>query len=348
MMTKRVKNIVYGIVLLLLMYGVHLWRERRDKEAATETSLLIKGSTMGTTYNIRYIDEQGRDLKGAVDSVLVDFNMSMSTYIPESEISVFNRQDTLRYRTAYFYPVVDKSREIFERTNGAFDPTVGPLVNAWGFGPDKSRNPSQQTIDSLLQLVNFNLIEYNQELIRKTRPGVMLDFSAIAKGYGVDVVAQYLESKNIHRYMVEIGGEIACKGTNAEGNLWRIGIDNPGTELEGNKSLQAIVRMDNRALATSGNYRNFYVVDGKKYSHTISPVTGQPVQHNLLSASVFAEDCMTADAYATAFMVMGTEKAIDIAKKYNLDIYLIYGDGKGGFETYTSPGIASYFDAVEQ
>jgi FAD:protein FMN transferase len=348
MMTNRVKNIIYGLSLLLLMYLVHLWREHRDKNAVAQTAMFIEGSTMGTTYHIRYLDEQNRNLKRAIDSVLVDFNMSMSTYIPESEISEFNRQDSLRYRTAYFYPVVDKSREIFERTNGAFDPTVGPLVNAWGFGPDKSRNPAQHTIDSLLKLVNFNNIEYTREVIRKTKPGVVLDFSAIAKGYGVDVVVQYLEQQNIHRYMVEIGGEIMCRGTNAEGNLWRIGIDNPNMDVESNRPLQAIVRMEDRALATSGNYRNYYVVDGKKYSHTISPVTGWPVQHNLLSASVFAEDCMTADAYATAFMVMGTEKAIDIAEKYGLDIYLIYGDGQGGFKTYTSPGIAGYFDAVEQ
>ncbi len=350
-MSNRVKNIVYGFSLLLLMYVVHLWREHRDSkvaaEAAAQTSMLIEGSTMGTTYHIRYIDDQHRDFKQAVDSVLVAFNQSMSTYIPDSEISEFNRQDSLRYRSQFFYPVVEKSREIFERTSGAFDPTVGPLVNAWGFGPDRSRNPSQQVVDSLLQLVNYDLIEFNRERIKKAKPGVMLDFSAIAKGYGVDVVARYLEQQKIRNYMVEIGGEIMCKGINAEGSLWRIGIDNPNMEQERDRPLQAIVRLDNRALATSGNYRNYYVVDGKKYSHTISPVTGKPVQHNLLSASVFAEDCMTADAYATAFMVMGTEKAIDVAQKWGLDIYLIYGDGQGGFKTYTSPGITGYFDAVQ-
>lgn len=347
-MSLRNKNLLYSIALLLSMFVVYKCRQGNNPQASGIAQLSIEGNTMGTTYHIKYIDTLGRNLKPGIDSLLVAFNQSQSTYIPESEISQFNTHNQLTYQSRFFYPVLQKSKEVFDNTNGAFDPTIMPLVNAWGFGPGKNRLPDSATVDSLVQLVDFTKISFDSQEVRKLKEGVQLDMSAIAKGYGVDVVAQYLDQHNINNYMVEIGGEVVCRGTNKEGQIWKIGIDNPNIAQQQNKPLQAVVKLDNRALATSGNYRNFYEKDGRKYSHTLSPVTGYPVEHGLLSVSVFAKDCITADAYATAFMVMGTEKAIELSNKLDIDVFLIYNDEQGQIKTYISENIKKYFDVVEQ
>jgi thiamine biosynthesis lipoprotein len=346
-MDLRKKNLLYSLLLLAAMFIVYKCRQENATQSAQVPQLSIAGSTMGTTYHIKYIDTLNRDMKTGVDSLLVAFNQSLSTYIPESEISTFNTNNQFKYQSTFFYPVLQKSKEVYENTGGAFDPTVMPLVNAWGFGPGKNRNPDSSTVASLVKLVDFKNIAFDSQEVRKLKEGVQLDMSAIAKGYGVDVVAQYLDQHNIDNYMVEIGGEVVCKGTNKTGQIWKIGIDNPVTEQDGDP-VQAIVKLENRALATSGNYRNFYEKDGRKYSHTLSPTTGYPVEHGLLSASVFASDCMTADAYATAFMVMGTQKAIELSGKLeDIDVFLIYNDKQGQIKTYTSEGIKNHFDTAK-
>lgn len=335
------KNALYSLFLIVFLVGIWWYRDIREDEDARH-NVEIGGETMGTTYNIKYLHENTVNYKKEIDSLLHALNLSLSTYLPQSEISRFNKGTILKYESQFFYPVLKRSYEVYRETNGAFNPTVGPLVNAWGFGPDSTRMPPKTTIDSLLKLVDFDSVFFDTISICKLRKGIKLDFSAIAKGYGVDIVAAFLKDKGINNMMVEIGGEVYCFGRNRNGNMWKIGIDNPNKDVSGD-NLQAVVHLDNMALATSGNYRNYYVKDGKKYSHTINPRTGYPVQHNLLSASIFAKDCMTADAYATACMVMGLDSAVSLlSKDKSLEGYFIYHDEDGNVKTYTTEGIKNF------
>lgn len=340
-MDNRKKNLIYSAILILFFVAVWSFRRYSEPEEVVDVKKVeFIGQTMGTSYSVKYLDEEGRILQSEIDSVLEVFNLALSTYIPESEISRFNREAQLKYESPYFYPILQRSKEIYEKTEGAFDPTIGPLVNAWGFGPEERKTPDQASVDSLRQLVNFDSIYFDTVAVRKMMEGMKLDFSAIAKGYGVDVVAQYLMSKGIENLFVEIGGEIYCHGVNAEGQRWKVGINYPSLDPKKQRTVQAVVALHNRAIATSGNYRNYYEQDGIIYSHTIDPVSGYPVRHKLLSASVFAPDCMTADAYATAFMVLGHEKAILIdEREEDIEVYLIYSGEDGKLETYASPGV---------
>lgn len=332
------KNAVYSLVLVIALVGVW-WYRNYENPVQQIPTVELYGQTMGTSYTIKYLQEERKDYQSEIDSILKVFNQSLSTYIPTSEISRFNEGTILKFELPFFYPVLKRSYEIYKQTDGAFDPTVGPLVNAWGFGPDSTQMPVKSVVDSLLQFVNFDSVYFDTISVCKLKAGIKLDFSAIAKGYGADVVADFLKRKGINDMMVEIGGEMVCQGRNQQGNIWRIGIDRPG-ETEKGTPLQAIVQLDNMALATSGNYMNFYEKDGQRFSHTIDPKTGYPVVHSLLSASVFAQDCMTADAYATAFMVMGVEKAKALLERNEeLDAYLIYSNDAGEVVTYATEGI---------
>ncbi|WP_420316630.1 FAD:protein FMN transferase [Ekhidna sp.] len=303
----------------------------------------IQGQTMGTIiYNVKYIDSEVQGLDQMISQELVDFNQSLSTYIPDSEISRLNNTSTFSFESEFFYPVLKVSQEIFKNTNGAFDPSIGPLVQAWGFGPDKKiPNPDSLTIDSLKSIIGFENVLFDETSI--TIPSnFQIDFSAIAKGYAVDVVADLLEEQGLTNYMVEIGGEVRCRGVNNEGKPWALGIEDP-TVNSSEQRLMAIVRLKNLSLATSGNYRNYYKKNGKIYAHIIDPRTGYTANHNLLSASVFAPDCMTADAYATAFMVLGLEYSKQIIKAQNLDAFLIYRS-ENGMESFVSEGIRPFLE----
>ncbi|MEP0712986.1 FAD:protein FMN transferase [Algoriphagus sp.] len=349
------KNIIYSIVLLVAVMLVYSWRNR-DKTESTliETSeasagkIVISGKTMGTTYNLTYLDEQSRDLQTSVDSLLEVFNQSLSTYIPDSELSRFNQSDTIDFDLPYLLPVLEASKTVFEKTNGAFDPTVGPLVNIWGFGPGGPELKDSVDIRNVLNSVGFTKIDYDQKQLRKKVPGVYLDFSAIAKGYGSDVVADFLESKGIANYLVEIGGELVANGTNEKGELWKVGVNRP-EESANATDLISIIALQDRGMATSGNYRNYYVRDSVKISHTINPATGYPVNHNLLSATVLAKDCMSADAYATAMMVMGTDKAIALDSALTeIEVFLIYDDGMGGYKTFASESLKPFLSFPQE
>lgn len=359
-MSNRKKNLIYSVVLLSLVGIVYLYRknqremkldeikaQQRKKNTEKGGKVKVTGTTMGKiVYNVTYLDEQNRDLKQGIDSVLVAFNKALSTYIPSSEISAFNQGTEIKFKSSYFYPVLAKSQEVFRNTNGAFDPTIGPLINAWGFGFKKAKE-GKIPVDSLKQFVGFDkYLKFDKQTLKKSKAGIVLDFSAIAKGYAVDVVGDYLASQQISNYAVEIGGEVRCSGKNSEGKTWLFGVKNPQYKEGKNKAKSSVfsaIYLENRAMATSGNYENFYIKDGKKYAHTIDPVTGYPVEHSLLSASVLAQDCMTADAYATAFMVMGFEKAKEVlAKHKNLDAYLIYANDKGELKAYMTKGAEKY------
>ncbi|WP_026946301.1 FAD:protein FMN transferase [Algoriphagus marincola] len=348
MRSNQQKNIIYSLVLLLMVLAVYLWRNRGQEESESvqetvyEGRISISGQTMGTSYQISYLDTKGRDLKFSVDSLLLVFNQSLSTYIPDSEISRFNQQDSLVFDLPYFPQVLKASKDIFQKTDGAFDPTVGPLVNVWGFGPDGPSLKDSVEIRDLLKLVGFDKVIFDEQLVRKTVSGLYLDFSAIAKGQGVDVVSDFLEEKGISDFLVEIGGELVAKGVNDRGEIWKVGINRP-EESATASDLYSIIALDDQAMATSGNYRNFYVQDSVKISHTIDPKTGYPVRHNLLSATVVGPDCMTADAYATAMMVMGLEKAIALDEETEeIKVFLIYSDSNGEYQFHVSEGLKPY------
>lgn len=332
------KSRIYPVILIVAVIAV--WMFRQNSEKLVKVS--FNGETMGTYYNIIYLHPKGTSYKSSVDSLLIAWNKSLSTYIPDSEISRFNHSDDpFRFESKYFYPVLVKSLEVYEATNGAFDPTVMPLVNAWGFGPEEQDLPDSSRIRDLKKLIGFNKLMFDPDKVWKSIPGMSLDFSAIAKGYGVDVIGQFLENKGVKNYLVDIGGEITCKGINDRGTPWTTGIEDPDGELFDRK-IKAIIEVTDKAIATSGNYRNYYVKDGKKYAHTISPYTGYPVEHSLLSATIIADDCMTADAYATACMVLGIDSAKQIIQTHpELDAYFIFSDQDGNILTFMTDGFRS-------
>jgi len=316
---------------------------------------------MGTTYNITYADAQGRDFKPSVDSLLQVLNNEVSTYIPTSTISQFNQakgsfnlgvdsatmvtksdESAIYQRRQYFTDNYFLARTVYDKTDGYFDPTVMPLVNYWGFGYTPKKPVSgvdSLAIDSLNAFVGMNKVQFEGEELVKMVSGVQLDFSAVAKGYGVDLVGLLLEERGVTEYMVEIGGEVRARGKNPRGEWWSIGVNTP-MEYTSKNNLQAALLLQNKSVATSGNYRNFYEVDGVKYSHTINPKTGFPERNTLLSASVMADDCATADAYATACMVMGTERAFELIDSMDeLEAYFIFSTDDGSMEVRFTEGM---------
>lgn len=303
--------------------------------------IFLTGLAQGTTYHITYKSDKNINYHVAIDSLLSDFDNSLSIYNPNSIISRINRNDSTVKTDEHFKTAFLKSQEVSEQTGGAFDITVSPLVNAWGFGFSKQSQINSHLIDSLLRLVGYQKIKLENDRVVKADSRMMIDMNAIAQGYAVDLTALFLESKGIKHYLVEIGGEIRTKGKNARGKTWTVGIDKPTDQNEiPGRDLQSVLALKDKSISTSGNYRAFYKKDGKKYGHIIDPRTGYPVQHNVLSATVISEDCITADAYATVFIVTGLEKAKEILKKHpGLDAYLIYTNEKGGYEVYCTDRI---------
>ena len=294
-------------------------------------------------YTITYESPEGKDFQDEISQELNTYNRIFSTYDKESTISKINHNIDV-VPEAVFMECYFRAIEISEITNGAFDITAGPMVNAWGFGPEDKKRMTQEKVDSLIKITGYKKISVVKGKIEKEFPEMKLDMSAIAKGFTSDLIATFLAEKGCENYMVEIGGEVMAKGKNAKGKYWTIGISTPNEDLlQSTNELQAIVSLQNKGMATSGNYRNFYVEDGKKYAHTIDPKTGYPVQHNLLSATVLANDCMTADAFATAFMVLGKDLGVEIARKVpGLEIYFVYTSENGKNEIYMSEGFAEF------
>lgn len=304
--------------------------------------LNFTGFAQGTTYNMIF-EKSGNltavKLKSDVDSILSAFDMSLSLYKDSSLLCRVNRNEQV-VLDSFFIDVFAKSCQIFLLSDGAFDVTVGPLVKAWGFGPDERRSFSDQKRDSLLKFVGMDKIDIKDGRIVKADPGVSLDFNAIAQGYSVDVVCGYFDRLGIKNYLVEIGGEVRVEG-GKNGKPWRIGIDKPVDDnIISGENLQAIIRFKDRSLATSGNYRKFYVENGIKYSHTIDPKTGYPAKNQLLSATILANECAMADGVATACMVMGKDKTIEFLSLHTeYEGYLIYSDDSGNFRTWASEGL---------
>jgi len=317
---------LYVIFLLILLFSACKKKEY----------LFISGNTMGTSYHIKYYSSEKLVLHSEIDSVLKAVNQSLSTYIQSSVISKFNQSSDSVEVDSFFKYVFLLAKEVWKKSDGAFDPTVMPLVNAFGFGFEKIDSVSKSAVDSLKQFVGFENVRLKGNYCVKTMPGLMLDFSAIAKGFGVDCVALFLESKNVINYMVEIGGEVRVKGKNPKGKYWQIAIEKPAENTLPGEVYDTVFPLKNYSLATSGNYRNFYIKDGVKYAHTIDPKTGYPVFNDLLSASVFYKNCTEADAWATAFMVLGKDKSVKVLKK-NPEIAVFFiCKNENNTETYFS------------
>ena len=305
------------------------------------------GMVFGTVYNVTY--QCNDDLKEDIERELKKVDDALSMFNDSSVISNVNRADkTLVIDSSeegrMFIEVCRLAQNIAMETEGAFDITVAPLVNLWGFGFKNNEQPTTAAVDSILQFVGYQgiTLDTDHATLTKSDPRTMLDCSAIAKGYGSDVVARLLKARDVQNFMVEIGGEIVTKGVNEQRMPWRIGVTKPTEDsLNTSHELQTVLNVTDKAMATSGNYRNFYYKDGKKYAHTIDPKTGRPVQHSILSATVLANDCATADAYATSFMVMGLDGAKKILEKHpDLMAYLIYSDSKGNLATWYSPSMS--------
>ncbi len=300
-----------------------------------------QGMVFGTVYHFTYQSDE--NLKEEIEAELKKFDDSLSPFNDSSVISRVNRNEEL-VTDSFFQACFKRSMEISKETDGAFDITIAPIANAWGFGFKKGAFPDSVMIDSLRQFTGYEKVSVVDGKVIKQDPRIMLSCSAVAKGYSVDVVAHLLDKKGIKNYMVDIGGEVVVKGENPKQAEWRIGINKPVDDsLSVNQELQTVLKVTDLGMATSGNYRNFYYKDGKKYAHTIDPRTGYPIQHSVLSTTVIAKDCMSADAYATAFMVMGLKEAEKFANAHpEIDVYFIYTDDNGNIKTYFTEGMKKY------
>jgi FAD:protein FMN transferase len=332
-----------------------------DSPKDSPTYIVVEGQTMGTYYRVTYADSLNRDFSVEMDQLLKDINLEISTYIDSSTISRFNQaeesldlgirvsEDAPASGNRHFWACYWKGLEIYQKSGGAFDPTVMPLVNYWGFGYTEQRAVTQvdsAAVDSLRQFVGMNKVTLEkgeQTILRKSVPGVQLDFGALGQGYGVDAIAEFLDGREVKHYLVDIGGEQRSKGKSTRGGVWRIGISLPqeGAEKE---EIVTSFPLDNMSINTSGNYRNYYQTEGAKYGHTINPATGYPERNALLSATVFAKECLHADVLATTCMVLGPEKAMDfIRRQAGTEAFFIIGNEDGSMRTAYTDGLKKYF-----
>ncbi len=305
-----------------------------------------QGKAQGTYYSATYQQPEGKDLQAEIDSFFADFDLSLSTYNPKSVISRINRNDDSVTTDTYFETMFNEAQKVSEITNGAFDITVGPLVKAWGFGFNAADRTKVPDISNLLTLTGYKKIKLKNGIIIKENPDIKLDASAIAQGLSADLIGELFEKHGCKNYMIDIGGEIFCKGVNPNGKKWQIGIDKPIDDPTNmNRELQTVISVSGVGLTTSGNYRQFYFKGDKKYAHTINPKTGYPVDHNLLSATVIAPTAMQADAFATAFMVLGVDSSLVLCRKIDgMECYLIYADEQGNYEIAMTDGFKKYLN----
>jgi thiamine biosynthesis lipoprotein len=334
---------IFSITVLLAV----LVSSCKEKKVVIES---FAGYAQGTTYSIVYDNNKNispGDLRNKVEKILADFDMSLSLYKDSSIISKLNRNEDA-VPDSFFTEVFRKSALISKMTDGAFDITVAPLVKAWGFGPDAHRSFSESKRDSLLKLVGMNKVSLINGRLVKTDPRVSLDVNAIAQGFSVDIICRYFDSVGIRNYLVEIGGEVRAKGMKA-GNLWRVGIDKPeDNNMTPGQDLQAIIKITDKAIATSGNYRKFYIENGVKYSHHIDPRTGYTTKNTLLCISIITDECAMADGVATGCLVMGKEKAIEFLGLHpEFEAYMVYSDEQGNYRTWISEKLQSNLSESE-
>lgn len=347
---KDIKKSIEAVLFLLMLLGFAYYATQKNhdgKETKKESKYLKEtGFVHGTIYNITYESPEGQSYQKEYEKEFKNFDLSLSTFEKNSIISRINRNEKNVILDDNFKTVFNAGEQISKHTDGAFDMTVAPLVNAWGFGFDKHKSVTEAEVKEIMKNMGYWKVKIQNNRLIKQNNKIMLDASAIAKGYSSDVVARLLEKHGVKNYMVEIGGECAIKGKNAKGERWSIGITKPQDDSTQNQQeIQNIVFLNEGGLATSGNYRQFYYKNGKKYAHTIDPKTGHPVNHSLLSATIHAKDCMTADAYATACMVMGVEKSIKLIEATpGLEGYFIYSDKKNKYDTKMTSGFKKFLE----
>ena len=332
---KQKKKLMWQLpFLMLLIVGTVLIISHQQSTPYRQANDFV----FGTTYKIVY--QCDSDLTASIRQELRRVDYSLSPFNKESVITAVNQNREVML-DPYFVEVFNKAMEISRETKGAFDITVAPLVNAWGFGFKHEQMPTKRQVDSLRQIIGYQKVALKNGKVEKQDSRMMLDCSAIAKGFGVDAVARLLRDRGVQNFMVEIGGEVVTCGVNAQRLPWRVGVVKPSEDsLSTGHELQTILNVTDKAMATSGNYRNFYYKNGRRYAHTIDPKTGYPVQHSLLSATVLAASCTVADAYATSFMVMGLDNARQLLEHHpELMAYLIYDDGKGDIAVWFSPSL---------
>ena len=308
-----------------------------------EAQLLhIQGQTMGTYYQVSYAlsSEKSEDkqlltnhLQTSIDQQLELVNDQMSTYRPQSELSLFNQSKDAYEVSDATIKVVKRALKVYQQSGGAFDVTVGPLVNLWGFGPDKKPNkvPSAELIEQTKQKIGSQYLSIEGNQLVKAKPDLYVDLSSIAKGYGVDVIAEFLTKQGITNYLVDIGGELRASGTKLNKAPWTLAVERP----EFGQNVQRLLHIGDNAIATSGDYRNYFEFDGIRYSHTIDPTTGRPINHKLVSVTVIDKSSMVADALATAITVLGPENGLKFANKLHQPVFLLTKQGDGFVESYT-------------
>lgn len=330
------KRTTIAMLLLVALVLTILWVRRKPANY-----LRIEGTAQGTRYHVVWESKDGVGLKPEIESLLRELDHSLSTYAADSIITGINNNDPAAVPDAHVLKVLAEALRVHQDTGGAFDPTIAPVARASGFGPNAATDIDDQAIDDAMRWVGMDQVTISRGRIIKKRPEISFDLNGIAQGYSVDVLGHFLETKGIANFMVEIGGEVLAMGVNAEGRAWRIGIDRPA---EGNvfpgSHLEAILRLRDRALATSGNYRSFHEANGRKYTHCIDPRTGRSTESSLLSVTVTAPTCALADAYATACMVMGLEDSIAfVESRDDLEALFIHAGDSGMLETHATPGL---------
>jgi len=341
------KNIIYSLVLFAMLLAVYAWRTREGK---TETKVIasselgrvsFSGKTMGTDYQIIYLDESNRNLQSSIDSLLNDFNLSVSAYEPSSEVNRLNVIDTLMQPSKTLVEVLQESNRMYDLTAGALDPTQGSVDKLWTFSPSGARLQDSTDVRIFLSLVGLKKIFVSDTLILKSTSNIVLDFSKSAKGFALDRIGSFLEGKGIKNFLVRIGGENLAKGVNEKGELWKIGMfylaDSLGSKAEG------VVALRNQAISTAGNFEQFYMQDSLKLAFQLDPRTGYPASNGLLSATVISWDAKTADALADALLVMGWRQAIQLdSTRTDLQMILIYNEKGGVMKQYVSPELSQF------
>lgn len=322
---------MWRIFIVILLLTSACFGDKSSKQ------INLIGEAQGTYYNIIYYDNLNRDLQFEIDSLLDAFDQSVSLWVPGSILSQVNNNTEDVHLDKYFTDNFDLSKKVSEETGGAFDFTIGSLVKVWGFGYDGSKQVDSTIIDSLLRVVGFEKVNIIDNKIVKQNKNITLDFNAIAQGYSVDMIGEFLESKKIVNFLIDIGGEVLAKGKKNDGSLWKVGIERPADNFDDQRNLTAIITLENQSIATSGNYRKFFEKDGIRYSHIIDPKTGYPAHHKLLSVSIITNNTALADAYATACMIMGLDKSIAfIERRPDLEAFFIYSTNEGDYYVYTT------------
>lgn len=328
MKKRSIGILVVGVCTLLLM-ACH--RQQQP--------VCLVGNTQGSYFSIKYYDENNVVYADEIQDLLAEIDATVSVFNDSSIISAVNRNDTLVRTNVMFDSIFRFAMQVSENTDGYFDITVGPIVKAWGWWKQTNADVSEQQTDSLLQLVGYRKVRLENGRVIKQDDRMLLDFNAIAQGYSTDLICELLESKGVKNYIVDVGGEVRAKGCKADKQDWIVGIETPAETRDSDRKIQTQLPLRNRAIVTSGNYRKYREVNGKRLSHEIDPKTGYPVSHSLLSVSVIAPTAMEADAYATAFLVMGLEKSMQYLKEHNnLQAFFIYEDEQGNMTTTATEG----------